>query len=124
MRVWQDGKWRNSGMQEELISTPAFQFGFGLFETILVQNGQAIDLEDHFRRLARSIAQLDIGADCSLDMQQLRETVLLSLRQSENQKEVLKIIAYRAEKQWDTLLLLRPYPYAQQANDNPHSRLA
>lgn len=114
MKVWQDGKWRSSGVQEELIGTPALQFGFGLFETILVQNGRAIDLEDHFQRLARSIAQLDAVSHCSLDIQQLRETVLLSLRQCEEEKEVLKIIAYRSETQWGTLLLLRSYPYARQ----------
>jgi branched-subunit amino acid aminotransferase/4-amino-4-deoxychorismate lyase len=39
-----------------------FMFGHGLFETIKVQGGLPVFLEDHWRRLTRSIGELGFGA--------------------------------------------------------------
>lgn len=114
MKIWQNEQWRSLDMIHDYFGTPAFQFGFGVFETILVQDGRPVDLEEHFQRLFRSITQLDAVPNCSIDMQHLLATVLQSLSQCKEEKEVLKIIAYRMEDQWRPLILMRPYLYVRQ----------
>ena len=109
MEIWENEKWKTLNNMENPFGTLAFQYGFGLFETVLVQKGGPVDLDEHIQRLSRSMNQLD--SKSFLDMRQLREKVLFSMDQSEKTTKVLKIIAYREEEQWKTMLLTRGYTY-------------
>ncbi|CUH97502.1 hypothetical protein P22_3633 [Propionispora sp. 2/2-37] len=109
MKVWRNGCWQ----APQLFGTLAFQYGFGLFETLLVRGGIPADLDDHIRRLLQSIKHLDAEGRCSFDAGQLKGTVLLSLDKRQEKNEVLKVVAYCEEDQWNFLLLLRPYTYTK-----------
>lgn len=110
MKIWENEQWQILNSVENPFGTLAFQYGFGLFETVLVQDGLPADLGKHIERLSRSMSQLD--SNSSLDMRQLREKVFLAMDQSEKETKVLKIIVYRENEQWKTLLLTRPYTYS------------
>lgn len=110
MKMWQDGCWQTP----QLFGTLAFQYGLGLFETLLVREGMPADLEDHIRRLMQSIKHLDAEGRCSFDARQLKETVLLSLNKRQEKSEVLKVVAYCEKDQWNVLFLLRPYTYTKE----------
>jgi len=111
--IWQNGYWQTPDSKISPFGTLAFQYGFGLFETILVRDGHPADLEQHIHRLQRSINQLDSESRCLFDTRSLKETVLLSLSERQEKTEVLKIIVYREAKQWNYLLMTRQYPYSK-----------
>lgn len=113
MKIWNEAKWENVEDSHDFFGTPAFQFGYGLFETILIKHGRPVDLEEHLERLARSITQLENLPYCPLDMPQLQARVVSSLRQCKVEKEVLKIVAYQDGEEWKSLLLMRPYIYTR-----------
>ena len=51
MKKWSDDKWVKDN---DLTSSDGFQYGFGLFETILVKNNNASNLAQHLNRLKNS----------------------------------------------------------------------
>lgn len=109
MKIWRDGTW-NEIEQNAIIDTPAFQFGFGLFETIRIKNGQAMDAEDHLARIMGSMRALDPDVHL-INEDQTTSDALLAARLYEQTDGVLKIIAYRGEVRWEVLFLARPFPY-------------
>lgn len=110
MKAWQEGKWQDLGA----FGTMAFQFGFGVFETIRVRDGVALDLPLHTGRLMESIRQLKGEEGCPFNAGCLEEAVVDALGQCQEKNQVLKIIAYRNEKVWSYVFTTRPYTYTQQ----------
>jgi 4-amino-4-deoxychorismate lyase len=109
MKIWSDGTW-NEIEQNALIGTPAFQFGFGLFETMRIKNGQAMDSEDHLTRMRGSIRILDPGAH-PIDVAQTVKVASSAARLYEGSDGVLKVIAYKGEDRWEVLFLSKQFPY-------------
>ncbi len=113
MEIWQNGYWQIPDATNRLFGSLAFQYGFGVFETLLVREGFPADVDDHIQRMLQSIQTLDAAAFCPLDAWQLKENILLALRNRQAEKEVLKITAYREADRWSFLFALRPYPYRE-----------
>jgi branched-subunit amino acid aminotransferase/4-amino-4-deoxychorismate lyase len=109
MKVWSDGTW-NEIEQNALIGTPAFQFGFGLFETMRIKNGQAMDAEDHLGRMRESMRVLDPGVH-PVDVNQTAKVASSAAKFYEGSDGVLKVIAFKSENRWEVLFLARPFPY-------------
>ncbi|MGL5207434.1 MAG: aminotransferase class IV [Acidaminococcaceae bacterium] len=110
MKIWLNGEWTETDGRDNIIGTPAFQFGYGLFETILVRSGSPADFERHIQRLAGSIRQID-HADSTFAVHELMDKAFSALASCKGSKNVLKIVAYKEEASWKTILLLRPYLY-------------
>jgi branched-subunit amino acid aminotransferase/4-amino-4-deoxychorismate lyase len=109
MKVWRDGVWQETEYGS-LVGTPAFQFGFGLFETIRIRDGKALDLESHLLRMEGSMKVLDTKMT-TINGRQIGEAASLAVERYAEPDGVLKIIAYKGADKWGILFLARPFPY-------------
>ena len=114
MKIYRHGQWCDVDGAGEIFGTPAFQYGFGLFETLRVSRGRPLYIEDHLRRMLGSIADLDKDGDNPFTIGQLLIMVDSAFENYRDGEGVLKIIAYRKETAWDTVLITRPYPYSEE----------
>lgn len=112
MQIWQNGEWRPLAGESQLLGTPALQFGFGLFETILIQRQRPLHFAAHLRRLEQSLDALN--ASGRTDLEQMQETAQQAAQACIGEKAVLKIIVCQEAAQWRWHLFTRPYPYTKQ----------
>jgi len=110
----------NIKKQEELpfpYSDLGFLYGYGLFESVCVQNGKAIMLRDHLTRIRRSGIMLEINSEWEQDV--IAESVKELIQLNKVQKAVLNIYLSAGERSGllikektpkpMLLMVLRPY---------------
>jgi branched-chain amino acid aminotransferase len=112
MKIWKDCIWREMTKGVDLPVTPAFQFGFGLFETICVRKNRPLNTNAHIQRMTASIAILDSKIQPSFTIDTLSATITNVAAAYSEPEGVLKVIAYRTDTSWDLLLTMRPFPYS------------
>lgn len=106
--------------QEDLsfpYSDLGFLYGYGLFESICVQNGRAVMLREHLTRIRRSGIMLEINNQWGQD--QISQAVVDLIEKNKVQKAVLNIYLSAGERsgllvkekkpQPMLLMVLRPY---------------
>ncbi len=64
---WHDGKWGNIDTIKISIKDRGLKFSDGLFETILIRNNQAILVEEHIKRLNKSLELLEFKVNLDLN---------------------------------------------------------
>lgn len=111
MRIWDNGKWIDA--DDCQYDTPAFQFGFGLFETILIRDGKPLNLRDHVLRLQGSISALEPSNAKEPDYARLEAMAAEACAHNGAGPGVLKIIARREQRHWSVVLLSRSYTYSK-----------
>lgn len=82
-----------------------YYFGYGVFETIALEEGNPIFLEDHLERLRQGMETLGLLVDWSMLMQQL--TAKLASDEAKHGRQALKV----AVSEKNITLSLRPNPY-------------
>ena len=89
-----------------------FMFGHGLFETIKVQGGLPILLEDHWTRLAASARELGLGAISH--ERELRSRCVQVAAANKLMAGVLKVIVFQEVNEVSELIFARPSLYSQE----------
>ena len=84
-----------------------FNFGLGLFETILLYKGEAVFLDEHLARINQSIIDLDLNID-KLEKDEVYR--YLEANKSELEHEVLKIVLTEKNR----LFIKRAYTYTDE----------
>ena len=93
------------------INSPAFNFGYGLFETILYENKKIFFIKDHLKRLLNSCTDLSIPKP---DPKMINEINIVKII-SENgllDKSVkikLQYLPLNSLKKWNTIILTEQY---------------
>lgn len=59
--VWRDGELRPAAEVTVALTDPAVQSGIGVFETLAVREGVALDIPEHFARLEHGASRLDVA---------------------------------------------------------------
>lgn len=103
MKIWSNNIWIEA---KELISSEGFQYGYALFETILVQDNIAINIDCHISRIENSIKKLS-SKTFSCDKLLIQE----SINKLPKGIWVLKIIVYKVGNEFKMKLFYRAYPY-------------
>lgn len=108
-----------------------FQFGLGVFETILVLEGKPRFIELHYERLMQGCKKLDL--QLVLDIQQLKAQVQALIAKNSFINSRLKLICFRDIKGSSTLITVSDYDYKEnfceqgydiclsETKRNPHS---
>lgn len=93
--LWLNGRFANEG--EALISPldRGFLYGDGVFETMRVEKGFVLYLEDHLERLQRSLASLRIALASPPDWETVFEELLRRNGLAESQTAAAKIVVTR-----------------------------
>lgn len=114
-------------------TSPGFQFGYGLFETILIRQGHPCFLDLHYQRLVRGCSKL--GLNLSLDLETLYSQAIKLSETNKITEGRLKLICFRDTNRDSTMMTLMDYKleasYLQKGislgissiNRNPHSPL-
>lgn len=104
MKIWSDDKWVKDN---DLTSSDGFQYGYGLFETILVKNNNASNLAQHLNRLKNSAYVLS-GETVQID----EKSISASISKLPQGLCVLKILLYKDKLCFKTKIFHRPYLYS------------
>lgn len=112
MQIWYEQRWRDAAEALGLAASQAFQFGYGVFETLWVRDGQVLDLSLHIARMTSSIRWLEQDAAYTPAATAMLACEIQAAVAAAEASAVLKIIAYRqAPRDWRYILSKRPYPY-------------
>ena len=84
-----------------------FQYGLGVFETVLVHSGSPMFLELHHQRLLKGCAKLGLKPDCTLE--ELRSRALRLIDHLDIEEGRLKLVCFRDLEQDSTMITLTPY---------------
>jgi len=84
-------------------------YGYGVFETILINNKKAIYLEEHYNRLVSSLARLDISFDMSLA--KFSMFIDMYIKKNEIKKTIMRVTVFKNKGSYDILLTDREVPY-------------
>ena len=85
--AYQNGKWVKQNEAVVPLQDAGFLFGEAIFETFLVENGEILQFENHFKRLQKSLSILKISG--------LEKSKILEILKSGVQKNGQKNIAIR-----------------------------
>lgn len=91
--VWVNGQVLNYDQARVPVTTSAFQYGEGCFETVLIQDGSPVDLHTHLNRLRRGMTYYHLPEDHLPSEKDIREFLRLNLASHAR----LKIMASRVE---------------------------
>lgn len=98
------------------ISDLSYQFGYGLFETILCKDRVPVFIENHYKRLSHSARDIKIGLPVDLDeIKKWINEVLAANKLSDARIKI--IVSKRAEDKYNILILAShveklPYSYS------------
>lgn len=96
----------------KFVNLEAFQFGMGIFETMLVKNGVALDYDVHLDRLNRSLAYFGVRGHVEAgDVQALMSQRVQNVSGSEDDCYVVKLIAYLEGEDAYLDVVEKNYPY-------------
>ena len=97
MKAFYKGNITDENLSLPILKNRAFQYGDGMFETMLAYNGQVKYLAEHMSRLKQGLDFLDVSIGNNLDHKILHKTIL-SLFEKEGKPTYarVKIIAWRA----------------------------
>ncbi|MCK5779981.1 MAG: aminotransferase class IV [Psychrilyobacter sp.] len=84
-------------------------YGYGVFETILVENKKAIYLEGHYNRMISSLARLDIEFEMSLT--KLEMFLDMYIKKNELDKTIIRITVFKNKNSSDILITNREFSY-------------
>ena len=73
----------------------AVLYGDGVFETLMAWNGRVFKLEEHMRRLSRSLAF--VGIELPIPISQLQEVIVETVRRNELREAYIKCVVTRGE---------------------------
>jgi 4-amino-4-deoxychorismate lyase len=100
----------NNNLIEEPYLQPTcsgFQFGYGVFETILVSKGLPCFVDLHYQRLQRGCSRL--GLELNLDAETMRNQANRLAEVQNIESGRLKLICFRDTNQDSTMMTLYPY---------------
>ncbi|MCF8038332.1 MAG: aminodeoxychorismate synthase component I [Desulfohalobiaceae bacterium] len=112
-RVWFNGLIVDQSKARIPANDPGFQYGFGIFETIRVDQGKVRYLHEHIQRLSRSWTVFFDSAFPDLSFQEIIAS-LLQANELDHDIAAVKILAARGERTrppWDHTLLITARKY-------------
>lgn len=97
------------------INDDAFNYGYGIFETVLIKKGEPIFFEDHFNRIKQDASQINLNFDYAYeDVYKWVKTLIDSCNCQSCEKIGLKIILYKAHGMTDIVVKMREYSYVEE----------
>lgn len=111
-----NGQLYNSKEEHQIsINCDGFNYGYGIFETILIKDGEPICFKEHFSRIKRDASQINLKFDYIYEevynwVKKLIEANGCNLRD----KIALKMMVYKSMDKSDMVLKFRPYPYVDE----------
>lgn len=111
--IWQNGQILPAGQAMIPACIPGFEYGFGLFETMLASQGRVLDLEEHLQRLHNSWLALWGTSPPDISWKSVISQVLKANALHQDNAAV-KILAAKGAKQeplFDDQLLVRARPH-------------
>ncbi|PAB58044.1 aminotransferase class IV [Anaeromicrobium sediminis] len=87
----------------------AYQYGYGLFETIKVESSKLLFLDDHIERLASSATQINMPVE---PLKNLKNRAYLYIKENNIKNGILKIM-YIKDTNYKVEFLYRENPYSQ-----------
>lgn len=92
------------------VNSEGLQYGYGVFETILVKNNTLIYFSDHYKRLKESLKYLEIHFDKTEN--ELRDMAKKFIGDN-NKKSVLKISCHKNSDEVEIVFSKRDFPYSE-----------
>ncbi|OHW62093.1 aminodeoxychorismate lyase [Andreesenia angusta] len=89
--------------------TDGYSFGYGLFETVKVLDGELVFWQEHMERLARGLSKIGMASDLDRDDMEKSAKHLISLNKLE--EGALKVIVSKSGDSRDTVLSTRVAEY-------------
>ncbi|MDF2891820.1 MAG: 4-amino-4-deoxychorismate lyase [Clostridia bacterium] len=100
----------NDQLTEEVFLQPScqgFQYGYGVFETILINNGIPCFVDMHYQRMVKGCYKLGLKLDLDMDKIYSRAIKLVEVLNITHGR--LKLICFRDANRDSTLMTLSPY---------------
>ena len=93
------------------INSPAFNFGYGLFETILYENKNIFFIKDHLKRLNNSCADLNIPKPNPKMINEINIVKMISENGllDKSVKIKLQYLPLNSLKKWNTIIITEQY---------------